>query len=218
VAWLRHPVAAVVITHVLTRSAEQAAEAKVDWQSAATRTALAEQWELDLRVTFAGQLGATIPLLANLADGTLDPSDEATRQSCALSATQLRRLFAENDDAPDPLVHEVTACVDLAERRGLLVSLAICGEPTPVPPDVRRELTDPLMVALSRAQARARVSLLRTSEEVRVAVVADVGEVACVATELEEAGGAAAVSSGRVDVDSGTYGDNTVTEARWRTS
>jgi hypothetical protein len=45
-----------------------------------------------------------------------------------LAATQLRRLFAENDDVPDPLVHELSACIDVAERRGLAVSLAVSGE------------------------------------------------------------------------------------------
>jgi hypothetical protein len=193
------------ITRVLHRTARQAAEAAVERERAATRAALAEQWERALRIAFAGQLGATLPLLADLADSALDPRDEDTRLRCALAATQLRRLFAENDDVPDPLVHEVTACVDLAERRGVVVSLAVSGEPTEVPPDVRRELTGPLVVALSAARARARVSLLRTSEVVRVAVVAD-------------AGGELGTTSGQVDVESGTYGEHTRTVARWRTS
>jgi hypothetical protein len=195
----------LVITRVLHRSARQAAEVAVEREHAATRAALAEQWERDLRTAFAGQLGATLPLLADLADGALDARDEDTRLRCALAATQLRRLFAENDDVPDPLVHEVSACVDLAQRRGVVVSLAVSGEPVQVPPDVRRELTEPLVVALSAARARARVSLLRTAEEVRVAVVAD-------------AGGGLGTTSGRVDVESGTYGEHTRTEARWRTS
>ncbi|GAA2695734.1 MULTISPECIES: hypothetical protein [Actinosynnema] len=191
------------ITRVLHRSSRQAAEAAAEQERAATRAALARQSELDLRAGFAGQLGATLPLLADLADGVLDPRDPDTRLRCSLAATQLRRLFAENDDVPDPLVHEVTACVDVAERRGVAVSLAVSGAAVPVPKDVRRELTGPVAVALSAARERARVSLLRTGGEVRVAVVAD-------------AGVPVAAQSPRVEVECGTYGEHTRTEARWR--
>ncbi|MCE6996576.1 MSCRAMM family adhesin SdrC [Saccharothrix sp. S26] len=163
----------LVMSRILLRSARQAAEDAAERERAATRAALAEQWEQDLRAGFAGQLGVTLPLLADLADGVLDPRAEDTRRRCALAATQLRRLFAENDDVPDPLVHEVTACVHVAERRGVAVSLAVSGAPVPVPTDVRRELTGPLAEALSAARERARVSLLRGEDEVRVAVVTD---------------------------------------------
>lgn len=195
----------VVMSRALLRRAREAAEVAAERERAATRAALAEQWEQDLRAGFAGQLGATLPLLAGLADGVLDPRAEETRRRCALAATQLRRLFAENDDVPDPLVHEVTACVHVAERRGVSVSLAVSGAPVPVPTDVRRELTGPVAEALSAARERARVSLLRTEDEVRVAVVADAGV---------EVG----TAKGPVEVESGTYGRHTRMEARWRTS
>lgn len=195
--------AVLVITRVLRRSARQAAEVAAQRDRAATRAELARQWERDQRLSFAGQLGAVLPLLAGMADGVLDPRDEATRLRCATAATQLRRLFAENDDVPDPLAHEVSACADVAERRGVAVSLAISGAAVEVPADVRRELTGPLVAALSAARSRARVSLLRTEREVRVAVVADAGvEVAPV--------------SGRVEVECGAYGEHTRMEARWR--
>ncbi|GAB3005031.1 hypothetical protein [Saccharothrix stipae] len=196
--------AVVVITRLLRRSARQATAMAAERDRMATRVALAEQWEQEQRIGFAGQLGVTLPLLADLADGVLDPRDDETRRRCALAATQLRRLFAENDDVPDPLVHEVTACVDVAERRGVEVSLAVSGTPVPVPADVRRELTGPVVAALSAARARARVSVLRTDEEVRVAVVADAG------VEV------AAAPSSRVEVDCGTYGEHVRMEAKWR--
>ncbi|ONI80934.1 hypothetical protein ALI22I_46375 [Saccharothrix sp. ALI-22-I] len=195
----------LVMSRILLRNARRAAEVAAERERAATRAALAEQWEQDLRAGFAGQLGATLPLLADLADGVLDPRADDTRLRCALAATQLRRLFAENDDVPDPLVHEVTACVHVAERRGVEVSLAVSGAPVPVPTDVRRELTGPLAVALSAARDRARVSLLRTEGEVRVAVIADAGVDFGTVT-------------GRVEVECGTYGRHTRMEARWRTS
>lgn len=196
--------AVVVITGMLCRSARQAVEVAAERDLVRTRVALAEQWEQGRRTVFAGQLGTTLPLLADLADGVLDPRDSDVRRRCALAATQLRRLFAENDDVPDPLVHEVTACVDVAGRRGVEVSLAVGGTAVPVPADVRRDLTGPVVAALSAARERARVSVLRTDEEVRVAVVADAG--------LD----VVAPSSPRAGVEVGSYGGHVRMEARWR--
>ncbi|MEU5694406.1 hypothetical protein [Actinosynnema sp. NPDC020468] len=203
-----------VIIRVLRRGARQAELAAAAQQRAETRVALARQWEQDLRTGFAGQLGATLPLLADLADGVLDPRDEETRRRCALAATQLRRLFAENDDVPDPLVHEVAACVDVAERRGVAVSLAVGGAPVPVPKDVRRALTTPLATALSAAHGKARVSLLRTPDEVRVAVVATGGPTT--ATPPDPSNGVEPAGGRAVAVETDTYGGRTRTEARWR--
>ncbi|WP_231500314.1 hypothetical protein [Saccharothrix sp. NRRL B-16314] len=194
----------LMITEMLRRSTRQAMEVAAERDRMVTRVALAEQWEQGQRSAFAGRLGVTLPLLADLADGVLDPRDDDTRRRCALAATQLRRLFAENDDVPDPLVHEVAACVDLAEQRGVDVSLAVSGTATPVPADVRRDLTAPVVTALSAARARARVSVLRTDDEVRVAVVTDAG------VEVD------AAASPRVEIDCGTYGEHVRVEARWR--
>jgi hypothetical protein len=196
--------AVVVFTRVLRRSTEQAIKAAAERDRQATRVAVAEQWERGQRAVFAEQLGGIVPLLAGLADGVLDPRAAATRQRCAMAATQLRRLFAENDDVPDPLVHEVSACVDVAERRGIDVSLAVSGAAVDVPAEVRRDLTGPVVATLSSARVRARVSVLRTDEEVRVAVVSDAG------TEVT------AASSAHVEVECGTYGDHSRMEARWR--
>ena len=196
--------AVVVITRMLVGRTGQAMAVAAERDRLTTRVLYAEQWEREQRTVFAGQLGATLPLLADLADGVLDPRDAGTRRRCALAATQLRRLFAENDEVPDPLVHEVTACVDVAERRGVDVSLAVSGAAVAVPPDVRRELTGPVVATLSAARVRARVSVLRTDEDVRVAVVADAGA------------DVVASSIPRVEVECGTYGDYLRTEARWR--
>ncbi|CCH31321.1 hypothetical protein BN6_40350 [Saccharothrix espanaensis DSM 44229] len=217
----------LLLARVLLRTARQAAELAAEQERAATRAALAEQWAQDLRAGFAGGLGTTLPLLADLADGVLDPRAEDTRRRCAFAATQLRRLFAEHDEVPDPLVHEVAACVDVAERRGLSVSLAVSGSVVPVPTEVRRELTGPVASALSAARRRARVSLLRTDGEVRLAVIADAapeagpGPATGTGTDPEvdpKVDPGVDGVSGRVDVRSDTYGGQTRMEARWRTS
>ena len=197
--------AVIVITRVLQQQTREAARATAERDHLLTKVLTAQQWEQHQHNAFAGQLGSTLPLLAGLADGELDPRDPDTQRRCALAATQLRRLFAENDEVPDPLVHEVTACVDTAERRGVDVSFAVSGAAVPVPAQVRRELTGPVIAALSAARSRARVSVLRTDEEVRVAVVADA------------AADVAAAATARVRVEYGVYGDHLRLEAGWRT-
>ncbi|MEV0806354.1 hypothetical protein [Micromonospora sp. NPDC050200] len=197
--------AVVPFSRMLHHRTRQAMSVAAEQDRLITRVMSAEQWEREQRTVFAGQLGVTLPLLADLADGVLDPRDDDTRRRCSLAATQLRRLFAENDEVPDPLVHEVTACVDEAERRGVEVSLAISGAAVAVPPDVRRELTSPVVATLAAARSHARVSVLRTHEDVRVAVMADVGT--AVVTPI----------SAQVVVDCDTYGEYVRMEARWRT-
>ncbi|WP_439379057.1 hypothetical protein [Amycolatopsis lexingtonensis] len=71
-----------------------------------------------------------------------------------------------------------------------------------VPAPVRRELTAPVLTALAAARTRARVSVLRTPELVRVAVVAD---------GTTEIGGSAAVPVASHSQDGQTW-----MEARWR--
>ncbi|WP_241672191.1 hypothetical protein [Streptomyces sp. IB2014 016-6] len=196
--------AVVVITGVLCGRSREAAEAAEERDRLLTRMLAAHQWRERQRHLFAAQLGTVLPLLAALADEVTDPRDEDTRRQCALTATQLRRLFAQNDDVPDPLVHEVTACVDVAERRGVDVSFAVSGAAVELPLHIRQELTGPLVTALSAARRRARVSVLRTEEEVRIAVIADARAVA------------AATSTGPVEVEYGRYGQFQRLETRWR--
>ncbi|MBK1787527.1 hypothetical protein [Prauserella cavernicola] len=197
--------AVVVVVWVLHRRAERVGELAAERDRLRTGQALAEQRRLDHRQRFAGQLGATLPLLAGMADGTLDLRAPGTLQRVTLAATQLRRLFAENDDVPDPLVHELSACVDVAERRGLDVSLGVSGETVPVPTAIRRELTGPVITALSLARSRAKVTLLRAADDVRVAVVADSGTI----------DSATSGSHGTV-VAWYSHGQHTRMEARWR--
>lgn len=198
---------ALVIIRVLVRDARLAAQAATEHDAARTREELARQREQDLRTGFAGQLGAVLPLLADLADEVVSAGDEATRLRCSVAAVQLRRLFAENDDVPDPLLHELTACVDVAERRGVVVSLAVSGVATPVPTEVRRELVAPMARALAVADGRAKVSLLRTPDEVRVAVVTQASGA------LPDQDAPASVA-----VETSVHGGLVRSEARWRTT
>ena len=135
----------------------------------------------------SAQLDAEVrPLLTGLADGALDPAADQTRRDCAIAAARMRRLFAEGDDVDDRLLHELKACVDVAERRGVLVDLATQGSWPGLPLDVRRGLTEAPVRVLSTARNFARVTVLGTDSGVSVSVVAD-GDAAGIPTEADGA-------------------------------
>ncbi|MFD0689758.1 hypothetical protein [Actinomadura fibrosa] len=129
------------------------------------------------------------PLLHGLADRRLDPQDEAVRQRAAVEAARMRRLFAETDDAPHPLLHELRACADVAERRAVAVTLLGFGELPPLPREVRRDLAAGPMLALAAARTWARLTVVATAEYVVVSVLAD-----ATAVITAEAGGALPLS------------------------
>ena len=169
------------------------ARAVRDRERQRTADAVAERLHRDRRQRYAGL--DTVPLLAGLAAGVLDPTDEQVRTRCAVEAGRLRRLFAERDEAPDPLLHELRSCVDTAERRGLTVYLGTRGARPEPPLRVRRALTEPLLTVLATARSQARITLIGSPATVTVSVVAD-GDVPCppagngevTVTHLEEDG------------------------------
>jgi hypothetical protein len=111
--------------------------------------------------------------LAGLADGTGDPADPAVQRRCAIEAARLRRLFLEADEVPDPLLHEVRACLEVAESRGVPVRMSVSGEVPPVPVQARRDLIEPVVDVLSSARTHARVTISGGGGEVQVSVIAD---------------------------------------------
>ena len=132
-----------------------------------TAEAIADQLHTDRKARYAALAHTAVPLLEKL--GAQAPE----RARYAVEAARMRRLFAEHDDVPDPLVHELRACVELAERRGVAVSLDTCGD-HPIPPvEIRRALTDEAMRVLATAERRARVTVLGTPDTVTVSVVAE---------------------------------------------
>ncbi|MGW4500056.1 hypothetical protein ACWENR_15765, partial [Micromonospora sp. NPDC004336] len=82
-----------------------------------------------------------------------------------------RRLIAESDDVPDPLLHELRAAADLAERNGLPIDLVTIGAPPPLPVEVRRRLADPLTATLADARGWARLTVVCGPDEVAVSLV-----------------------------------------------
>lgn len=112
-------------------------------------------------------------VLGGLADGTLDPADRAVRGRAAGAAARLRRLVTETDDVPDPLVHALRAAADIAERRGVAVTVDQVGAVPDVPLQVRRALTDAPAWAVAAATTRARITVVSDARSVTIAVVGD---------------------------------------------
>ncbi|MEU4805146.1 hypothetical protein [Actinosynnema sp. NPDC023587] len=164
--------AVAIAVHFSRVRAAMAAELAVQRAGLITDKLIAEDLERRNRSRRADQLGGALPLLVGLADQTLDVEAEQSRQLCALGAARLRRLLAEGDSVSDSLGHELAACVDVAQRNGLVVELRISGPAQAVPVEVRRALTEPVMTALAMAVNTAHVTLLRTAGTTRVAIVA----------------------------------------------
>ena len=129
---------------------------------------MAERLHADRRQRYRIVRDAVAPLLAGLADGTLDPADREVRHRCAVEASRLRRLFAETDDVADPLLHELRACSYIADQRGVVVDLQLTGRLPALDRDVRRALTEAPLLALAGAERRARVTVLGRTDEVAV--------------------------------------------------
>lgn len=178
-------VAAAAVVHRVAADAARAARREAETRTA---EAVAERLHADRKARYAALLPAVVPLLTDLTEGRADLADDRVRARYAVEAARMRRLFAEQDDVADPLVHELRACVDVAERRGVAVHLDTLGEhPTP-PVAVRRELVDSVTGLLATARTKARVTVLGTGSAVTVSAVAD-------GTPPEDRKGAVAVSS-----------------------
>jgi hypothetical protein len=113
------------------------------------------------------------PLLGGLAAGTADPANPEVRRACAVEAARLRRLMAESDDAPGPLVHELHACADAAQRRGVAVDIETAGILPAVPAAARRVITDTAIAVLAGASSLARVTVTALQAGIAVSLVAD---------------------------------------------
>jgi hypothetical protein len=162
-----------VFAVLLRKVAATAAATAREREERRTAEAVAEQLHADRRDRYATLAESVTPLLSGLASGALDPADESVRRACAVEAARMRRLFAEDPTAPDPLVNELRACIELAERNGVAVQFAERGERRPMPTEARRLLTEPAVAVLATAKSTARVTVVGLDGTVTVSVVAD---------------------------------------------
>ncbi|WP_329103080.1 hypothetical protein OG792_25690 [Micromonospora sp. NBC_01699] len=199
--------AASVLRTLAARTAgTAAARAALEAERIAAQRARADRQE---RLALVSRTAGA--LLAELADGSADPTDPAVQRRCALEAARLRRLIAESDDVPDPLLHELRAAVDIAERNGLPVELIAVGTLPPLPVHVRRGLADPLTATLASARQWARLTVVAQPEEVVVSVVTP--DVAA-----DPTGPAAPDTDDEVEYVYERDGDQVWAQTRWRAS
>ncbi|KID29752.1 hypothetical protein HQ32_03167 [Prauserella sp. Am3] len=166
-------IAVALLAELLRRTADAAGEAAEREERSRTDEEIAQLTHRDHQERYARLLDTTVPLLTGLAYGTLDPADDAVRRRSAIEAARMRQLFAETDDVSDRLLHELRAGIDVAERQGVSVQLAVRGEVRDVPHPARRELVDLAATVLASARTTARATVVRTRAAVRVSVVAD---------------------------------------------
>jgi hypothetical protein len=149
--------------------AVRAANARVETE---TLRVAAEQTHLVRQQRYEWLQQSAAQVLDDLAAGVSDPADLRVQRRCAIEAARLRRLFLETEDVPNPLLHEIRGCADIAERRGVIVDLRSVGHLPVVPVEVRRALVEPLIVLLSYVAGRARVTLTATEDVVSLSVLA----------------------------------------------
>lgn len=161
----------------LDAMAGQAAAATHREHAARERAATAEVIRAARHARWLALQESAVPLVAELAAGTADPGDAQVRIRCAVQAARLRRLLAEGDEVPGPLVHELHASADVAERRGVAVEIETAGQLPQVPGPARRVITDAAIAILTAAHSRARITLAAVAAGIAVSFVADTGAV-----------------------------------------
>jgi len=170
-------VAVAAGVRALDLAAAQAAAAARSEHAAREQAATAELIRTARLARWATLQVSTMPLVAELAAGTADPGDAQVRLRCAVQAARLRRLLAEGDEVAGPLVHELHASADVAERRGVAVEIETAGPLPPVPGPARRVITDAAIAVLTAARSRARITLAAVAAGIAVSYVADTGAV-----------------------------------------
>ena len=168
-------VAVAAGVRALDVAADQAAAAARSEHAARERAATAQVISVARHARWLALQESAVPLVAELAAGAADPGDAQVRVRCAVQAARLRRLLAEGDEVPGPLVHELHASADVAERRGVAVEIETAGPLPQVPGAARRVITDTAIAILTAARSKARITLAAVTAGIAVSFVADTG-------------------------------------------
>ena len=79
-----------------------------------------------------------LPLLSDMANGTLDPADSAVRERCARNAATLRRALVDRAEQAGGVLAGLAPALDAAQARGLEVQVQVVGDPGRPGPAVTR--------------------------------------------------------------------------------
>ncbi len=168
------PISIYLGIRAVAATASRAAEAEDAVARTRNAQLAAQAVQAARRARYETIRATVVRLLDGLATGSLNLAADHTWQEIAIAVTRLRRFIVESDDVPDPLSHELRACADAAERRGVAVDLiAAAGAIPMLPVSTRRALTEPVIQVLAATASRARITVIASAAEVAVAIVAD---------------------------------------------
>jgi hypothetical protein len=160
--------------HELAAIARRTAEAHDRLARGMTRRLAAEAVLRSRRRRYETVQRTVSRLLAEIAADRLELTQPAASRRIRVAVTRLRRLTVETDEVPDPLLHELRACADEAEKRGIGVDLqAPVGSIPALPVEVRRALADPIIEVLAVTTTRARLTVVAPPSSLVVAIMAD---------------------------------------------
>ncbi|MCK9929201.1 ATP-binding protein [Frankia sp. Mgl5] len=117
----------------------------------------------------------TLPLLAAIGDGRLDPAADEVRARCASSAAELRRAMTSPVAGSD-LLEGLEPALRAAERRGVAVRMQVAGTFDAVPGTARDEVVAALSAVLATvtpAATAVTVTLTGTDDTGEAFVTAD---------------------------------------------
>jgi hypothetical protein len=167
-------VAAVLIAFAALRPAlamhvsMAARQASLASRSAAERAAAAAiQQERQGRLAVLEK--EALPLLRAIADGTLDPAEEAVKQVCARQAAALRHSLTGDAPRAGGLVAVLDPALRAAAAREVLVTVQLIGDPgTPRPPVARALLATVDAVLSALPPHRAMLTVLAPDDDVEL--------------------------------------------------
>ncbi len=149
----------------------------------------------------------TLPLVRAIADGLLDPADEAVRGRCAAQAATLRRMLAGTTAA------DLEQVIASAERRGLRVETQLAGDLRDVPAQARSAIARLVDESLaSVATGRVLLTVLGGIDEALVFVSFPASAQAAQTTATIDTGG---YLDGRLDALADTVDGRASLELRW---
>ncbi|MFI1917913.1 sensor histidine kinase [Nocardia sp. NPDC020380] len=138
-----------------------------------TADAVERTIELECRLRYEQLLTELTPLLRGLADRTLSPEDPAVRTAARTEYARLRRLLTQADGVGHPLLADLRAGIDEAERRGVAVTVEAAPTERELPDEVRGHLVAATRMMLDASLSRARVVVTADAAGCTVSALGD---------------------------------------------